>query len=99
MPATVTSPAPSRAKASDTRARILEVARRLFITRGVDAVSYGDIAKEVGSTRANLHYHFGNKAELVKEVFADTFEEVRQKLEGIWLKPGLSLEDRIDLLF
>lgn len=99
MPATVTTPAPSRAKASDTRARILEVARRLFITRGVDAVSYGDIAKEVGSTRANLHYHFGNKAELVKEVFADTFEEVRQKLEGIWLKPGLSLEERIDLLF
>ncbi|WP_187298784.1 TetR/AcrR family transcriptional regulator [Marinobacter sp. F3R11] len=88
-----------RTKACDTRVRILEVARRLFITRGVDAVSYGDIAKEVGSTRANLHYHFGNKAELVKEVFADTFEDVRKKLESIWLKPGLSLEERIDLLF
>lgn len=90
---------PSRRKAGETRARLLEVARRLFITRGLDAVSYGDIAKEVGSTRANLHYHFGNKSELVKEVFATTFKEVRVRLEDIWLKPGLSLDERIDLLF
>ncbi|WP_339806559.1 TetR/AcrR family transcriptional regulator [uncultured Marinobacter sp.] len=89
----------SRRKAGETRARLLEVARRLFITRGLDAVSYGDIAKEVGSTRANLHYHFGNKSELVKEVFATTFKEVRVRLEDIWLKPGLSLDERIDLLF
>lgn len=92
-------PDPSRRKAGETRARLLEVARRLFITRGLDAVSYGDIAKEVGSTRANLHYHFGNKSELVKEVFATTFKEVRVRLEDIWLKPGLSLDERIDLLF
>lgn len=90
---------PSRRKSKDTRARMLEVARHLFITRGLDAVSYGDIAKEVGSTRANLHYHFGNKSELVKEVFAQTFEEVGSSLERIWLKPGLSLEERIDLQF
>lgn len=90
---------PTRRKAGETRARLLEVARRLFITRGLDAVSYGDIAKEVGSTRANLHYHFGNKSELVKEVFAETFKEVRVALEDIWLKPGLSLDERIDLLF
>ncbi|MFC4259637.1 TetR/AcrR family transcriptional regulator [Marinobacter lacisalsi] len=90
---------PARRKSKDTRAQVLEVARRLFITRGLDAVSYGDIAKEVGSTRANLHYHFGNKSELVKEVFGQTFEEVKVSLERIWLKPGLSLEERIDLLF
>lgn len=93
------SSSPARRKSGDTRARVLEVARYLFITRGVDAVSYGDIAKEVGSTRANLHYHFGNKSELVKEVFQDTFEDVRATLDAIWLRPGLSLEDRIDLLF
>ena len=90
---------PSNRKPKDTRARVLEVARRLFITRGLDAVSYGDIAKEVGSTRANLHYHFGNKSELVKEVFARTFQEVTTSLEKIWLKPGLSLEERLDLQF
>lgn len=97
--APASSSEPTRKKVADTRARILEVARRLFITRGIDAVSYGDIAKEVGSTRANLHYHFGNKSELVKEVFAETFKKVRIKLESIWLQPGLSLDERLDLLF
>lgn len=98
---TSASPAqePTRRKPGDTRARILDVARQLFITRGVDAVSYGDIAKDVGSTRANLHYHFGHKSELVKEVFAETFKEVHLVLEDIWLKPGLSLDERMDLLF
>lgn len=99
MTSVSTAPILARRKAGDTRARTLEVARRLFIKWGIDAVSYGDIAKEVGSTRANLHYHFGNKSGLVKEVFVDTFQEVRVCLEEIWLKPGLSLDERIDLLF
>lgn len=97
--ASVPTPGPARKKMADTRARMLEVARRLFIIHGIDAVSYGDIAKEIGSTRANLHYHFGNKSELVKEVFAETFKDVRVVLEGVWLKPGLSLDERLDLLF
>ncbi len=87
----------ARKKAGQTREEILEVARHLFISRGVDAVSYGDIAKEVGTTRANLHYHFGNKSELMTEVFAETFREVREKIDRIWLAPGLSLEERLDL--
>ncbi len=87
----------TRKKAGQTRGLILTVARQLFISKGIDAVSYGDIAREVGSTRANLHYHFGNKSELVKEVFAETFREVREKLDNIWLTPGLSLEKRLDL--
>lgn len=93
------SPSPAQRKPGHARARLLEVSRRLFIMRGIDAVSYGDIAKEVGSTRANLHYHFGNKAELIKEVFAVTFQEVRAGLADIWLVPSLSLGARIDLLF
>lgn len=93
------SPEATRRKSGETRAQLLEMARQLFIRRGIDAVSYGDIAKEVGSTRANLHYHFGNKSELVKEVFAETFKEVRAGLEDIWLRPGLSLDERIDLQF
>lgn len=87
----------TRKKVGQTRELILTVARQLFISKGIDVVSYGDIAAEVGSTRANLHYHFGNKSELVKEVFTETFKEVREKLDGIWLSPGLSLEQRLDL--
>lgn len=83
-------------KASQTRETILEVARRLFVSQGINGVSYGDIAKEVGTTRANLHYHFGNKSDLLKEVFDRTFEDVARKLDDIWLSPGLTLEERLD---
>ena len=97
MTSTSTAPMPARKKAGETRELILTVARRLFILKGIDGVSYGDIAGEVGSTRANLHYHFGNKSELVREVFALTFREVRENLGNIWLSPGLTLEQRLDL--
>lgn len=42
----------------------LDVAERLMQTRGFNGFSYADIAKELGITRAALHYHFAGKAEL-----------------------------------
>jgi TetR/AcrR family transcriptional repressor of nem operon len=49
---------------SATTVRILDVAERLVQTRGYNGFSYGDIATELGITRAALHYHFAGKAEL-----------------------------------
>jgi TetR/AcrR family transcriptional repressor of nem operon len=48
----------------DTTARILDVAERLLQVRGYNGFSYGDVAGELGITRAALHYHFPGKAEL-----------------------------------
>jgi len=47
-----------------TRARILDIAERLVQVRGFNGFSYGDVAAELGITRAALHYHFASKAEL-----------------------------------
>jgi TetR/AcrR family transcriptional repressor of nem operon len=47
-----------------TTLRILDVAERLVQVRGYNGFSYGDIATELGITRAALHYHFAGKAEL-----------------------------------
>jgi len=41
--------------APDTQGVILEVASRLFASRGYDAVSMRDVAMEVGGTPANLY--------------------------------------------
>ena len=51
------------------KTRIKQAARDLFIQRGLADVSYGDIAEVVNTTRANLHYHFGNKNALIEAVF------------------------------
>jgi TetR/AcrR family transcriptional repressor of nem operon len=47
-----------------TASQILDVAERLVQERGFNGFSYGDVATELGITRAALHYHFASKAEL-----------------------------------
>ena len=48
----------------DTAARILDTAEVLVQTRGFSGFSYADVASQLQVTTANLHYHFGSKAEL-----------------------------------
>src|SRR4051812_48132768 len=47
-----------------TTSRILDVAERMLQVKGYNGFSYGDVATELGITRAALHYHFSGKAEL-----------------------------------
>ncbi|HXN31875.1 MAG TPA: TetR/AcrR family transcriptional regulator [Polyangiaceae bacterium] len=50
--------------AGGTRDRILDVAERLVQTRGFNGMSYADIAITLRITKASIHYHFPNKADL-----------------------------------
>jgi TetR/AcrR family transcriptional repressor of nem operon len=54
----------ARGEVADTAERALDVAERLVQVRGFNAVSYADVAAELGVTKAALHYHFATKAEL-----------------------------------
>jgi TetR/AcrR family transcriptional repressor of nem operon len=60
--ARVGDPAPRRS--DDTASQILDVAERLVQERGYNGFSYGDVASELGITRAALHYHFASKGDL-----------------------------------
>ena len=55
---------PDDGNGEGTASRILDVAERLLQVRGYNGFSYGDVAAELGITRAALHYHFPGKAEL-----------------------------------
>ena len=77
------------------KAQIKKAARDLFIQRGISDVSYGDIAEVVNTTRANLHYHFGNKNALVEAVFQEIFDSLEEQFQEVWAKPGLTLGQRI----
>ncbi|WP_101675312.1 TetR/AcrR family transcriptional regulator [Alloalcanivorax mobilis] len=80
------------------KAQIKKAARDLFIQRGISDVSYGDIAEVVNTTRANLHYHFGNKSALIEEVFQETFDDLEAQFQEVWARPGLTLAERIALV-
>lgn len=52
------------AAATPTPDLVLDAAERLVQTLGYNGFSYADVSAEVGITKASLHYHFPNKADL-----------------------------------
>ncbi|MFO1057799.1 MAG: TetR/AcrR family transcriptional regulator [Dongiaceae bacterium] len=76
--------------------RIKSVALELLIQHGYRGVSFGDIAERLSTTRANIHYHFGNKQRLVEEVLEDYVRETLAALQEVWTAPGVTLAGRIE---
>jgi AcrR family transcriptional regulator len=55
---------------TDTRARLLETAERLFAERGVDGVSLREINRESGARNAvAVQYHFADRAGVLEAIF------------------------------
>jgi len=53
-----------------TKDRILDAALSLFNERGTDNVTTNHIAEALGMSPGNLYYHYRNKAEIVRALFA-----------------------------
>lgn len=49
----------------DTRQQILDKSETLVRSRGYAAFSYADLARDMGITKASVHYHFAAKEDLV----------------------------------
>jgi len=49
---------------TDTKQTILQAARRVVQARGYNALSFRELAKEVGIKSASIHYHFPTKGDL-----------------------------------
>jgi AcrR family transcriptional regulator len=67
--------------ADDTRARIVAAAERLFAHQGVDETSLRAITKEAGVNVAAIHYHFGSRDELLREVLDRTIAPLNRRRE------------------
>lgn len=61
--------APPTSRGQRARGRLLAEALRLFAERGYEGTSTRDICSAAGSNVAAIHYHFGGKASLYREVF------------------------------
>lgn len=61
-----------RSDGLETRARLKEAAQRLFAQHGVDGVSVQEIVSKAGQrNNGSIHYHFGSKRNLLKELVLD----------------------------
>jgi AcrR family transcriptional regulator len=65
--------------AADTKSRLLDVAEQLFAEQGISATSLRSITAEAGANQASIHYHFGSKEELIREVFARRFDPINRE--------------------
>lgn len=81
-----------------TRERILEVSLDLFGTRGVDAVSLDEIAREVGVRKQTVLYWFASKDDLVDEVLAVAAAELVIVIDAALRAAPDDPLDRIDAI-
>ena len=81
------------------RDHIKRLATRLFTLGGYRGVSFGDLTEELGTTRANIHYHFGSKSGLAEEVLTDAAEAVLLRYRSIWTNPSTTLKVKLEQSF
>lgn len=78
MPESTRSPSVAGTDAGGhTRERLLDVAEKLFASRGFAATSVRRLTREAACNLAAVNYHFGSKLGLYHEVFRRRLEAVR----------------------
>ena len=101
--APATGTAGTSGKGLETREQLKRVALALFAERGVDQVSVRDILSAAGQRSGGaLHYHFGGKEGLLRELVADAarlFDEARlARLAAIKAQRTPTLRDVLRVL-
>lgn len=62
------------AQADRTKQRIIETAIELFNEKGTKSVTTNHISSAMGISPGNLYYHFRNKEEIIRAIFAQMHE-------------------------
>ena len=81
-------------KAQATSGKILDVALKLFRTKGFDNTTMRDIAAKAGVATGAAYYYYPSKDAIVMAFYQRTFDEMRTKIQKVLDAPG-SLEARM----
>ncbi|MCP4203471.1 MAG: TetR/AcrR family transcriptional regulator [bacterium] len=73
------SPPPEPTGTADTKTSLLDAAEHLFAHEGVDRASLRAITQAAGANLAAVHYHFGSKEALVREVLARRLSPLNER--------------------
>ena len=79
-----------------TRARILDAARDLLVSRGVRRVSMDDVAEAAGVTRMTVYRYFGDRDSLVEQAFLFMAESLEAALADIARQPQPDVDAFLD---
>ncbi len=77
------------------KSAILESAAKQFAENGYSAVSMRDVAGKVGTTPANIYYHFQSKEGLIQAVLLNELSVKANSVMSV-LSSSEAIEDKID---
>lgn len=66
--------------ATETKARILSTAEKIFSEVGFDKARVDDVANEAGVNKALIYYYFKSKDEILETLFSGLVEDARRML-------------------
>lgn len=74
-------PRVSQEKAAQTRQKIIQAALNILIEQGEDALTFTNLAKEVGIARSGINCHFKKKCDLIDTIRPQISEIIMQELD------------------
>jgi AcrR family transcriptional regulator len=89
---------------SETRDKILDAARELFVTEGFEGVSMRKVAEKIEYSPTAIYVHFADKQELFREVFqssvmsTDPIERLKQ-IGAIYIEFGTRYPNHYRFMF
>jgi len=83
-----------KTKDKNTEEHILNAAKKVFQSKGMDGARMQEIADTAGINKAMLHYYFRNKQSLFEAVFTNAFLLLAPQLNTV-LNDDSSIEEKI----
>lgn len=80
----------------ETRAKLVQAARKAFATKGYAAASMDDLTAEVGLTRGALYHNFGDKKGLLHAVIDQIDAEMADRLRTVGERAGSAWAGLLD---
>lgn len=81
-------------EAEERKNEILDVAERLFGTKGFDNTSTNDILNEIGIARGTLYYHFKSKEDILDAMIERMSRQLIKKAADIFNQKDIPVLQR-----
>lgn len=85
-------------EAEERKNEILDVAERLFGTKGFDSTSTSDILNEIGIARGTLYYHFKSKEEILDAMISRMMSQLVEKAQAITAQKSVPVLQRLTMM-
>lgn len=85
-------------EAEERKNEILDVAERLFGTKGFDSTSTTDILNEIGIARGTLYYHFKSKEEILDAMISRMMDRMIEKAKAIAAQRDVPVLQRLTMM-